>query len=251
MNNITVYKDNQLIEASYKLNMIEQRLMLYCIGKLNPTNPDKKQVISVEDFIKSFPDISPGNAYNQIREAIDTIYERSIKVKRPKGVKEFRWIQSKEYQDDHGSAVIVFSDDVMPYLCQLEQQFTKYQLRNVSGFKRTYSIRLYELLTQYRDIKKRSITVEDLRELLGIGGKFQQIKDLKKYVVDSAIEEINSKSDLRVSYTQTKKGRVVYSFEFEIKVDKQIDMFERQDNNKRKIKEIKQKLSSSIKSNRR
>ncbi|WP_294611784.1 RepB family plasmid replication initiator protein [uncultured Gilliamella sp.] len=53
--------------------------MLYCcIGMLNPQEPQQKQTISVEDFIKQFPDIKQNNAYKQIKTAIDNLYERSI-----------------------------------------------------------------------------------------------------------------------------------------------------------------------------
>ena len=75
-NDITVYKDNQLIEASYKLSLIEQRLMLFCIGQLKPTSPEKTQIIYVEDFIKAFPEVDKSKVYTQIKSAIDTIYER-------------------------------------------------------------------------------------------------------------------------------------------------------------------------------
>ncbi|WP_141675261.1 replication initiation protein, partial [Gilliamella sp. Nev3-1] len=138
----------------------------------------QKQTITVEDFIKQFPDITKGNAYNQIKKAIDTLGERWIKVKDPKRTKEFRWIQSKEYFNDQGSATIEFSNAVMPYLCQLEKQFTNYQLRNISAFKRTYSIRLYELLTQYRSLKSRTIRVVDLRIALQLEDKFKEFKEL-------------------------------------------------------------------------
>ncbi|MFQ1042884.1 replication initiation protein, partial [Gilliamella sp. CG16] len=150
MNDLIVYKDNYLVEASYKLTLMEQRLMLYCISKLNPQKPQQKQKIVVEDFIKQFPDIQSNNAYAQIKKSIDALGERWIKVKDPKYIEEFRWIQSKKYFNNTGTAVIEFSNSVMPYLCQLEKQFTNYLLRNISAFKRTYSIRLYELLTQYR-----------------------------------------------------------------------------------------------------
>lgn len=238
VNNLTVYKDNYLVEASYKLTLIEQRLMLYCISKLNPQEPRQKQTITVEDFIKQFPDITKGNAYNQIKKAIDTLGERWIKVKDPKRTKEFRWIQSKEYFNDQGSATIEFSNAVMPYLCQLEKQFTNYQLRNISGFKRTYSIRLYELLTQYRSLKSRIISVLDLRIALQLDNKFPDWFEVRRKVIDPSVQEINEKSDLKVAYKPLRKGRSIEFIEFFIEVDTQIKIFENQE----KIKKLKKQL---------
>lgn len=231
MTNLIVYKDNYLIEASYKLTLIEQRLMLYCISKLNPKKPERKLTILVEDFIKQFPDVSKKHAYGQIKQAIETLYGRSIKVKDPCSVEEFRWISAKKYYVDQGSATISFSDEVMPYLCQLEKQFTKYQLRNISAFKRTYSIRLYELLTQYRTLKSRIISVSDLRIALQLDNKFLEFKELKRKVIEPAINEINEKSDLLIGYELIKKGRSVDSIKFLIK-------------EKSKIKQVQQATKS-------
>lgn len=217
MNNLTVYKDNYLIEASYKLTLIEQRLMIYCISKLNPEKPQQKQIILVEDFLKQFPDMSKKHAYAQIKQAIDTLGERWVKVKDPKFTEEFRWISSKKYYLDEGSASISFSNEVMPYLCQLEKQFTKYQLRNISAFKRTYSIRLYELLIQYRSLKSRIVSILDLRFTLQLDNKFKEWFELKRKVIDPSIKEINEKSDLLVDYVLIKKGRSIESIEFKIK----------------------------------
>lgn len=238
MSNLIVYKDNYLIEASYRLTLLEQRLMLYCISKLNPQDPQQKQTITIEEFIKQFPDVKPNNAYKQIKTAIDNLYERSIKVKDPKRTKLFRWIQSAEYQNDEGVATIEFSNSVMPYLCQLEQQFTNYQLRNISAFKRTYSIRLYELLTQYRSLESRIISVVDLRVTLKLDDKFQEYKELRRKIIDPSVQEINEKSDLKVSYKPLRKGRFIDSIEFYIEVDTQIKIFE----NQRNIKKLKNQI---------
>jgi len=217
MKHLIVYKDNYLVEASYKLTLMEQRLMLYCISKLNPQEPHQIQIITVDEFIKQFPDITKKNAYNQIKSAIDNLYERSIKVKDPKVTKQFRWIQSAEYQNDNGSAIIEFSNSVMPYLCQLEKQFTKYQLRNISDFKRSYSIRLYELLTQYRALNIRIISVLELRLALQLEDKFKIWNELNRKVIKSSVEEINEKSDLLISYKPLRKGRSIDSVKFSIK----------------------------------
>ena len=140
---LIIYKDNYLIEASYKLTLDEQRLMLYCIGKLNPVDPIQKQEIIIEDFAKNFR-LDKNSAYQQVKKAIENIYNRSIKVRDPKQEKEFRWIQEKTYIDKKGIAIIEFSNAIMPHLCQQEKQFTKKQLKYISDFKSLYSIRVYE-----------------------------------------------------------------------------------------------------------
>jgi len=217
MEKLIIYKDNYLIEASYKLTLIEQRLMLYCISKLNPEVPQQNLTIFVDDFINHFPDIGKNNAYVQIKQAIDTLGERWVKVKDPNRTKEFRWISAKEYYIDRGSASISFTNEIMPYLFELKPQFTKYQLRNISAFKGVYSIRLYELLTQYKMAKKRDLSVSDLRIALSLNNKFKLWSEFKRNVIEPSIKEINGKSDLFVSYELIKKGRSIDSVKFLIK----------------------------------
>jgi len=223
MANLIVYKDNYLIEASYKLTLIEQRLMIYCISKLNPKKPQKEQIIIIDDFADQFG-IDKNSAYKQVKQAITALYERSIKVKDPNRTKEFRWISSKEYYHDNGSAAISFSTEVMPYLCQLEKQFTKYQLHNISAFKRVYSIRLYELLTQYRALKSRAISVLDLRIAFQLNDKFKEWFELKRKVIEPSIKEINEKSDLLIEYELMKKGRFIDSIKFSIAEKRKIKL---------------------------
>jgi len=249
MTNLIVYKDDYLIEASYKLTLIEQRLMIYCISKINPKKPERKLTISVEDFIKQYPDIDKKNAYRQIKQAIDSLGERWIKVKDPKCIEKIRWISSKKYYLDQGSAAISFSDEVMPYLCQLEKQFTKYQLHNISAFKRTYSIRLYELLTQYRTLKSRVLNVIDLRIALLLDNRFLEFKELKRNVIDPSIKEINEKSDLSIEYEFIKKGRSIDAIKFSIKEKRKIKLIDdtkKQDNERKGLKTVSELVQKHL-----
>lgn len=236
-----IYKNNYLIEASYKLTLNEQRLMLFCIGKLNPLEPVQRQEIIIEEFASQFG-MNKDSAYAQVKQAIDIIYNRSIKVKDPNQEKEFRWIQEKAYLDNQGRAFIVFSNAIMPYLCQLETQFTKYRLKYVQNFDSPYSIRIYELLTQFKSINKRVVNISDLRDMLGISNKFSTWNDFRRFIIDRSISEINEKSDLRVSYKPIKRGRAFFSIEFYIEVERQIDFLEKQDIANSYLADIKNKL---------
>jgi len=221
MSNLIVYKDNEVTEASYKLSLIEQRIILFCIAKVNPLDKEnyekqKEQTIYVDEFAKMFLDFDRNSVYKQLKEAINKLYERSIIVKKPRSVKTFRWISSKHYFENEAQAIIRFSDEVMPYLAKLKNQFTKYELHNVSAFKRVYSIRLYELLTQYKTKKARNLSVLELRTALQLNDKFKLFAEFKRKVIDSSIEEINEKSDLMIKYSLVKRGRSVVSIDFKI-----------------------------------
>jgi len=151
MQEIIAYKSNALIEASYKLTLQEQRLLLVCIGKLNPLqqNPNKTFQITAQEFFDAFPDMGRENAECDLSSAIEKLWDRSIVIKRNDIREEFRWIQYKaRYLKGEGKAKITFSDAIIPYLSQLSGQFTKIIVKNVSKLSSSYSIRIYELLQQ-------------------------------------------------------------------------------------------------------
>jgi hypothetical protein len=119
------------------------------------------------------------------------------------------WVQSVVYMEEEGRVCLRFNKDMLPYLSELSAQFTKYRLKNVAKMDSAYAIRLYELLAQWRDIGKREMALDWLRETFQLGGKYPSVKDFKKRVLDVALTQINEHSDLTASYTQRKTGRNV------------------------------------------
>ena len=80
-------------------------------------------------------------------------------------------------------------------------------------------MRLYELLIQWKTAGKTPVFELALfRGQMGLDeGEYKAMNDFKKRVLDFAVSEINEKTDLTVSYTQQKRGRVVSGFGFVVK----------------------------------
>ena len=78
-----------------------------------------------------------------------------------------------------------FSDDVIPLITQLEQQFTSYELEQVSSLTSVYAIRLYELLVAWRSTGNVSmIELQDFRRRLGIeDGEYKRMGQFKEKVL--------------------------------------------------------------------
>lgn len=216
IHNLTVIKANSLIEASYRLSIDEMRILALTIGTLDPHSNQQIFDFTVTDFVQQFPEIGIENAYKQIQIAIKRLYDRSVKTEDNERITEFRWVSSRTYFKKEGRFRIAMTNEVMPYLTQLKGQFTKYQLRHISSFKSFHSIRIYELVTQYRSQGGREITVEELKKWLQVEEKYPVYSDFKKRVLTPAISEINAKSDLLVEVEQIKRGRTVQALKFVI-----------------------------------
>ena len=213
-----VVKSNRLIEAGYKLTLQEQRIILFCITKIKPKEPlpSKTFCISASDYAEMFG-IKAKNAYKELKETINSLYNRNVKIyNRESNIEgELRWVQKKLYFNNDGYAEVTLTDELIPFLSELQETFTMYNIENVSGMKSVYAIRMYELLKQFKIFGKRKITLDWLRERLQIEGIYSAFADLKRRVIDPALKEINELSDLSVSYSLDKQNsRKVKEIEF-------------------------------------
>lgn len=116
---------------------------------------------------------------------------------------------------------IVIHRKIIPYLVKLRANFTKLYLKEFFTFSGSYSFRLYFILMQFRTDTKNNwwckISIKDLRKSLMLEGKYEANKDLKKYVIDAAVNEINKKSPYHVTYEMTKTGRKFTHLELKFK----------------------------------
>lgn len=130
--------------------------------------------------------------------------------------------------DDNIVARVIFSPEVIPLLSDLRASFTQFLLSDVAEFSSIYSYRIYQLFMQYLNKETgkgwTQIDFYDLRYMLMLLDKYPLTADLKRWVVDIAIKEINEKSPLKAKYELIKKGRkfvaVKFTFELKEKVEK-------------------------------
>lgn len=213
MSNCLVTKSNYLIEAGYKLSLNEQRLILSAIAQLDSRKPipkDNDFVITAAEFSDNFG-IPIKQAYETLEDATSRLYERDIKTydRAAKTRGRFRWVDSVKYWDGEAKVTLSFSRWIIPYLTMLHQQFTSYELKQISQLNTAYAIRFYELLVQFLKTGERYITLERLRELLELKDQYPRFYDLKKYVINPSMVDINEKTNLTVEWDITKKGKTI------------------------------------------
>ncbi len=223
--NKLVVKDNALIDASFNLSLIEQRIMLLAIVEARESNnlsPDTPIEISVSDYIHQFK-VDSNNAYALLKDASKTLKRREFSyLDRYKGIEALstaNWVNKVTYVDKSGLIVLYLSHEVISLISKLSEQFTKYYIEQVSDFKSKYSIRLYELIIKWLSVAKtEKYSINDLRSKLGLGvEEYSTMSNFKSNVLDKAISEINKHTDITVDYQQFKKGRVITDIQFSIK----------------------------------
>jgi plasmid replication initiation protein len=226
--NDLVVKSNRLVEASYRLGLNEQRIILYAICRCREEQkglfPDLPVTITADAFMKQFPSVDKSNVYGQLKEAMNALYNRSVTIHdtdpatKKARVRETRWISEKAYIDGAGHVQIVFTPEVIKYITRLEVEFTSYQLEKVGHMTSAHAVRIYELLTQHRDIGTRTLNLAWLRDVLQIEpGEYKLTANFINRIIEPSVDQINKHSDITVGYKPKKTGRAITDFVFKIR----------------------------------
>ena len=223
-----VVKDNALINASYNLDLVEQRLILLAIieARQNGTSTDKILTVHAESYVNQF-EVHRNTAYKVLKDACDNLFERRFSYQKltPKGNIEnikSRWVQRISYVENEALVRLQFSDDVVPLITNLEKHFTSYELEQVSQLNSAYAVRLYELLIAWRGNCKTPIyAITEFRNRLGVDeNEYLRMHDFKKRILNPSLKQINEHTDITASYEQHKAGRVITGFSFSFKLKK-------------------------------
>lgn len=235
MKNGLVVKDNALMNASYNLEVTEQRLILLAIINARETGAgitsDSKLEIHASNYSKQF-NVTKEAAYKALKSAVNNLFERQFsfqeETKNGIGTVRSRWVSRIKYIDDSATLEITFAPDVVPLITRLEQHFTSYQIIQVAQLTGKYAIRLYELLIAWREVGKvPQIELSDFRERLGIEvDEYKAMNHFKSRVLEPSIKQINEHTDITVTYEQHKKGRTITGFSFRFKQKQQAKKIE-------------------------
>jgi len=205
-----------LVQASYKLSLNEQRLVLACVAQLDSRKAlpkDNLFTLTAADFAETYG-IPVDQAYEALNEASHSLYERDIKVFDGKVKERFRWVYHVKYYQGESKVCLGFSQTIMPYLTLLNKQFTSYQMASVAKLRSIYSIRLYEFLIQYRSTGKLIIGLSDFKQRLELDGQYARFSNIKMRILNPAVKELQEKSHLIIDWRAIKKGRTVERLEF-------------------------------------
>lgn len=219
-----VVKDNSLINASFNLSLVEQRLILMAIvqaREISNLSSETSIEIRALDYMHQYH-VSEATAYETLKAATDALFSRQFsyldRYKNKKAITKSRWVNKVSYVSDLGSVILNLSTDVISLISRLEEQYTKYLLDRVANFKSKYSIRVYELIIKWAAAgKTEKFELQDLREKLGVEDhEYKQFADFKKRVLESAVKEINKEQDIYVDLEFFKTGRAVTGVRFRI-----------------------------------
>lgn len=217
---LLVTKANAIVEASYRLTLQEQRLVLFCVAQVDSRRPLEEQrtfTVEATPFRETF-DLSPEKVYEELKDAAVRLFERKVTISDAQNGQEtlLRWVSMIRYQNRRGRVVLNFAPEMLPFISALKDRFTSYPLESIARLSSTFAIRLFEVLAQYANLGRRQVTVEQLRRWLDCVDSYPRFSEFERWVVAPAVAQLNERTELRVRYDKAKVGRQVSHFEFVI-----------------------------------
>lgn len=220
---------NRLLNAISDLDLNERRLIMLLsplVRKAVDTNPNQRTfVVKVQDFQTEYN--IKGNAYyTELADSCSALVNKAYAFwdfkgnQKKKSKTEVSWLTKADYQDKLGEVHVDLHNDVVEMLTVFDKAnpFTKYERQMIVNLG-SYGMILFELIAScmHQDHKKKSYTVEYLREKFNCVETYPKLADFKIWVINRAIKDIQKHTPYRITYTQNKKGRVVseivFSFE--------------------------------------
>lgn len=212
-----VTKSNLFTSASYKLNLIEEKVIIAIASVIHPDDTDfHTYTLSVKDFY-NFVGYNGTPKYTELRKITASLMRKVNEIVIGNKVVQVAWLSYAAYNKNEGTIDLRFDPFWKPYLLQLKREFTSYRLGNVARMNSTYSIRLYELLKERQRYQQREFSIEKLREHFALeDNQYPAYGNLKQRIINPSIKEINNKTDITVSLEEFKKGRRVVKVRFNI-----------------------------------
>lgn len=210
-----VVKHNDLVNKTrFNLTLQEQRIILYLISKIKPQDKEFTDYeFSVLEFCELVGIECPKGSYTKLKKTLVSLKNKSFLLEDEKTIRTVDWISKAVIEKDSGIIKIRLDEDLKPYLIDLKNNFTKYELYYILSFKSQYSIRLYELLKANEFKKKFEIDIDQLQEQLQCKYDFY---DFKRKVIEIALKEINRETELKVEVEYIKVGRAYKKIKFYI-----------------------------------
>lgn len=219
----TVREANELIEASYRFSVWEDRIFLLTLSQIQAEDDDFKiYKIYVKDLAQEYG-LTTKSVYENVREAVSSLQRKTISIPfrfdegQGKLTTSFFTSFGELDQSDFSHILVELHPKLKPYLLQLKERFTQYNISFLVRMQSHYSKRIYKLLKQYHPLSKRRISVQQLKQILQIEPEeYKRYFDFKRRVILKAQKDLAEYTDLKFEFEEERKGRKVQAILFTI-----------------------------------
>lgn len=219
-------QSNAITSARYTFSVLEKRIIYLVALILNgQRNADLFGEITMRVAMK---DVLQGDSknYEAVKDAAKKLYHRTVELRYINDNGKKVWthtglICGSTIVDNTGDIEITVHRDLVLHYTNLlnSAEVTRLNLGNALSLKSMYSQRMYELISRFRDTGWYKVSVEDLRDMLKLEGKYYQWGIFRDRVICTAEKELKEKSDCWFTWKPIKTSKRITSIHFIIHTD--------------------------------
>lgn len=224
--NYCVVKANQIIQKSrFGLSLAEQKTIAYICSIIKKNNQPTEQPyqlaydFNIRDYCKVLGIAAPcGKDYSEIKSILQGLRDKSMWVEtEPDCETLMGWLSYAKVFKKNGVAKIKIDEEMAPFLFDLKEKFTSYNLINVLAMKSSYSVRLYEILKSYEFRHRIKYALPELKKILMADfPAYENFAEFNRKVLSVALKEINNLTDIYVDFELFRERKKVIAIEFKI-----------------------------------
>ena len=210
-----VEKQNVLNEIK-KNNMTLQELRFFSIylAKINHMDISSRAVrFPLMDFVKIM-DLGTDINFDNFDKATTRLLQEIVMVPNDKcGYDKFQLFKrcrvAKDEENNEWYVEIDAHDQALPLMFEFKDKYFKYELWNVLGLTSKNQFRMYELLKQYENIGEREISIEQLKDWLGIEKEEykNRFDHFRVKVLEACQKALKERTDIYYEFKKGKGGR--------------------------------------------
>ena len=214
-----VVQSNSFAMARYDMSTLEQKMFLILLSTISKSDDCFKQTTFRVIDIAKIMDIHPNVLYRDLKKICKNLLSKVYEVSNSNGDWELiNIIGYAKYEGKYGIVTFKLNEQAKPYLLQLKEYFFGFKLDNVLLLDGKYSIRLYQQAKSHLNLKSYTIYVDEfINELRLTQKSYSKYGNIKAKIIEPSLKEINSKTDINVSYEDIKLGKKVIAIKFYVK----------------------------------
>lgn len=217
---IEIRQHNALTNARYEYTELQLDLLFFLLSKLRKDQQDSVYELNIKDL-----SLLTGKKYNAayLHKATSDMGSRVFEVQTETRYRQLWMFQRVDYLLGQGIIEIKLTEDITPYLFDLKENFTSYELASALRLTSKYAKRIYQYCSQWKDQgETKKYDIQDFKQMLGLlddKGKDKAVRmsDFRESVLDVAVKQINEHTELHISYKLEKRVRTFKNIVFTVK----------------------------------
>ena len=228
----SLYLPTAINKARFIMSLPTQKLFLFLVSKITYEERNKKVFLNTLDFsleeIYSFLKMAgrenDKNLKGLLKDCVNEIGNNNLKYSEinERGKEKwvnYPWSAKSEIDENTGKFSFKFNDQIIWFLLDLKGYFAS----NTDEYMKltsSHAISLYLLFrsNEFQN-KVQSYYIEELKKHLNIEEKYADYRNLKKFVLDPSISQLNKETNYFFSYEAKRIGRSIGKVEIRI-IDK-------------------------------